>query len=99
MPMENIVQPDAIMVDESLRLRRFDCGDHAFALEWYQDAELVKLVDGVDVPYSPEKLEAMYSYLDKHGELYFIEILEVTFDGHHTHQQKYHRDNDDQRDQ
>ncbi len=76
MPMENIMQPDAIMVDETLRLRRFDCGDHAFALEWYQDTELVKLVDGVEVPYSPEKLEAMYSYLDKQGELYFIELLE-----------------------
>ena len=34
------------------------------------------LVDGVDEPYDMDQLRRMYSYLDKHGELYFIEVLE-----------------------
>lgn len=75
MPMEGILQPEILQAEETLRLRRFD-DVFDFALEWYQDTETVKLVDGVDVPYSPEKLAGMYHYLDKHGELYFIEILE-----------------------
>jgi len=75
MPMEGITQPEILQAEETLRLRRFD-DVFDFALDWYQDIETVKLVDGVDVPYSPEKLSGMYHYLDKHGELYFIEILE-----------------------
>lgn len=75
MPIENVVQPEILPVDENLRLRKFD--DHFdFAFAWYQDAETVYLVDGVRRPYSWETLANMYHYLDKHGELYFIEILE-----------------------
>ena len=33
------------------------------------------LVDGKDVPYTPERLSKMYHYLNEHGELYFIELL------------------------
>ena len=74
MPIEGIVQPEIWPVDDGLRLRRFD-GAYDFALEWYQDPEVVWLVDGVREPYSPEKLKRMYEYLDKAGELYFIEAL------------------------
>lgn len=73
MPIAGIVQPEVVQIDEHLRLRSFD-GRFAFAFDWYQDTETVWLVDGVRVPYTMEKLERMYRYLDKHGELYFIEM-------------------------
>lgn len=73
MPMEGVIQPEHLYIDDELRLRRFD-NKYEFALEWYQDTELVQMVDGVDIPYSLEKLERMYRYLDKIGELYFIEL-------------------------
>lgn len=73
MPMENIVQPEIIDIEPGLRLRAFD-GKYDFAFDWYQDPEIVYLVDGVRRPYSRETLTAMYAYLHKHGELYFIEI-------------------------
>ena len=75
MPIEGILQPDIVPVDDEIRLRRYD-GIHGFALSWYQDPELVWLVDGVREPYDREKLDRMYRYLDAHGELYFIEIMQ-----------------------
>ena len=75
MPIAGVVQPEIIPVDDALRLRKFD-GVFDFALDWYQDRETVYLVDGVRAPYTPEKLERMYRYLDARGELYFIECRE-----------------------
>lgn len=75
MPICGVMQPQFIPIDEQLRLRRFD-GPYDFALEWYQDSETVRLVDGKCEPYTPERLRQMYEYLDAHGELYFIELLE-----------------------
>ena len=72
MAMEGVAQPACIEIEEELRLRRYD-GTADFALSWYQDEELVYLVDGVRKPYSRETLYAMYDYLDARGELYFIE--------------------------
>lgn len=74
MPISDIIQPDFLPIEEGLRLRKFDgcCG---FALPWYQDEETLLLVDGKPDPYTPERLNRMYSYLDDHGELYFIEML------------------------
>lgn len=74
MPMNGIVQPEYIHVDGEIRLHRFD-GVFDFALDWYQDEETVCLVDGKPGCYSMEKLEQMYSYLNRQGELYFIELL------------------------
>ena len=64
-----------IEISGDLRLRRFDsiCPE---AMGWYSDPELVWLVDGVREPYDAAKLERMYSYLNAHGELYYIEALE-----------------------
>lgn len=64
-----------IMIEEGLRLRRFD-GNYDFAFEWYQDPETVLLVDGKTEPYSYETLTNMYHYLNDKGELYFIEVNE-----------------------
>ena len=75
MPIPNVTQPDYLRIDETLRLRKFD-DSFEFAFDWYQDEETVYLVDGVRRPYSRETLGNMYHYLDKQGELYFIEVLE-----------------------
>lgn len=64
-----------IVIDKTLRLRRFD-GNYDFAFEWYQDPETVCLVDGKTESYSYEKLTNMYNFLNRKGELYFIEVNE-----------------------
>lgn len=83
MAMEGIVQPESIQVDEDISLRKID-GPWDFALDWYQDPETIWLVDGARMPYTPEKIQRMYSYLENAGELYFIEyqgrlVGDVTF--------------------
>lgn len=76
MPIENVCQPDIININAELRLRKFD-NDYSFALDWYQDEDTLKLVDGLDAKrYDFDKLKRMYDYLNKMGELYFIEILD-----------------------
>lgn len=75
MPIAGICQPERLPVSRKLRLRRYD-GAHDFALAWYLDPEVVRLVDGVAQPYDRAKLDRMYHYLDGCGELYFIEQLE-----------------------
>ncbi len=75
MAIEGVEQPAFIEIDDSLRLRRYD-GTADFALPWYRDEELVYLVDGVKKAYDREYMYDMYTYLDAHGELYFIEALE-----------------------
>ena len=70
--MKQIVQ-----IGSSLRLLPYYLADHRdVALTWYQDVDLVELVDGIRIPYSLEKLNAMYSYLEEHGDLFWIEFLE-----------------------
>lgn len=66
------MQPEQISVNDRLRLRKYD-RQFGFALEWYQDEETLMLVDGTNEPYDMARLEKMYSWLDAHGELYFIE--------------------------
>jgi len=75
MPIPNVTQPEVLNIESGLRLRRFD-DRFDFAFAWYQDEEMVYLVDGVRRPYSRETLSNMYHYLDRQGELYFIEVLE-----------------------
>ena len=72
MAIQGVDQPDYIQISDDLRLRRYD-GTADFAFSWYQDPELVYLVDGVRKPYDRETLYNMYNYLAAHGELYFIE--------------------------
>ena len=69
--------PKIIQIDDSLRLVPYFLADHRdVALNWYQDVDLVELVDGVRSSYSVKKLNAMYSYLEKHGDLFWIEYKE-----------------------
>ena len=78
MPIPGIQQPEVLHVPcqdhIKLRLRKYD-GHFNFAWPWYQDPETVRLVDGKIEPYSMERIEKMYTYLNEHGELYFIEIF------------------------
>lgn len=74
MAIQGIEQPEILQIDDLIRLRKYD-GIYDFAFEWYQDEETVHLVDGVRKPYSQETLKCMYEYLNKQGELYFIEVL------------------------
>ena len=74
MAIEGVVQPEIIEIDEEIRLRKFD-GIYDFAFSWYQDEDVVYLVDGVRKKYNQETLDAMYSYLNEKGELYFIERM------------------------
>lgn len=75
MAIPGIIQPEFLEISGSLRLRRYD-GRHGFALPWYQDEEMVYLVDGVRAPYTVEKLDRMYACLEGLGELYWIEVRE-----------------------
>ena len=75
MSIEGVAQPEELIVDKRIRLREYD-GIFDFALPWYQDEEMVYLVDGVKRKYDLEKIKCMYEYLNKMGELYFIEIKE-----------------------
>ena len=75
MPIPGVTQPETIEVSNDIRLRKYD-GNYDFAFSWYQDKELVYLVDGDRSPYDMDRLSRMYSYLDAHGELYFIEAKE-----------------------
>lgn len=75
MAIPGVEQPACIQISETLRLRRYD-GTADFAFAWYQDPELVYLVDGVKKPYDRETLYNMYNYLAARGELYFIEVRE-----------------------
>lgn len=75
MPINGVLQPDILSVNEKIRLRKYDGNCH-FALPWYQDENMVYLVDGKKESYSLENLKRMYRYLNEHGELYFIEVKE-----------------------
>lgn len=75
MAIKGVKQPAVIQIDNTLRLRKFD-GVIDFAFAWYQDKEMVYLVDGVKNAYTMDRLLKMYQYLDNIGELYFIEVLE-----------------------
>lgn len=47
--------------------------NYEVTLPWYQDRQLVKQVDNRDQPYDIERLKRMYTYLDQHGDLFYIE--------------------------
>ena len=75
MPIPNIQQEELIIIDDKLRLRAYD-GQFELALDWYQELELIYMIDGSREPYSPERVQRMYEYLARQGEVYFIEVLE-----------------------
>ena len=67
-------QPEYISIDSSLRLRKYD-GQAHLAFPWYQDPEVISLIDGSREPYTLQRIKKMYDYLTQRGEVYFIEVL------------------------
>ena len=55
MPIPNIIQPDYIFIDDTLRLRKFD-GVFAFAYPWYEDLDAMYLLDGKRAAYPKERV-------------------------------------------
>ncbi|HEX3021931.1 MAG TPA: GNAT family N-acetyltransferase [Lachnospiraceae bacterium] len=75
MPILNIVQPEYISINDTLRLRKYD-GNYHLALKWYQDKDTLMLVNGNCKEYNNDRLKQMYDYLESQGEEYFIEVKE-----------------------
>ena len=74
----DLKQPEIITIDTNLRLRAYD-GNFQIAIPWYQDQTVYYNSEGIEDPAKiPDEdyVRRMYEYLDKHGELYFIEVLE-----------------------
>lgn len=58
-------------VDEEITLVKY-YPNYATTLVWYQDLELCKQVDNRDTAYDIDLLKAMYKYLNKKGDLFYI---------------------------
>ena len=61
----------ARVINDELRLVRY-YPNYAASLLWYQDPELCRQVDDRDGVYDLALLKAMYRYLNKNGELFYI---------------------------
>ena len=58
-------------IDNEVKLVKY-YPNYATALAWYQDPELCRQVDNRDEVYDMNLLKAMYKYLDRKGDLYYI---------------------------
>lgn len=78
MPIPGIEQPEIIQLGDTFRLRRYD-GHYELALAGYRDPVVYQnsegIFDEVKIP-DLDYVRGMCEYLDKVGELYFIEALE-----------------------
>ncbi len=78
MPIPGMPQPHQIQLTGEYRLHRYD-GHYELALEGYRDPAVYENSEGI---FDREKIpgldyvRGMCEYLDKNGELYFIEALE-----------------------
>ena len=77
MPLPNIQQPEFIVKNDALRLRKYD-GNYLLAVSWYKDKLVRRFSEGLsdesinlDENYVSKKL----NWLDAVGEEYFIEIM------------------------
>ncbi|MBQ8830122.1 MAG: GNAT family N-acetyltransferase [Oscillospiraceae bacterium] len=59
------------IVDKDIKLVEY-YPNYAVSLPWYQDPVLCKQVDNRDTVYDLKLLKAMYKYLNKNGDLYYI---------------------------
>lgn len=78
MPIPGVAQPELLELSGTIRLRRYD-GQYELALPGYQDPVVYENSEGI---FDKEKIpdldyvRGMCEYLDRAGELYFIEALE-----------------------
>ena len=59
------------IIDNELALVRY-YPNYAASLAWYQDADVCKQVDNRDDVYDLKRLKAMYTYLNRTGDLFYI---------------------------
>ena len=59
------------IVDEEIKLIKY-YPKYITTLVWYQDLDLCKQVDNRDAAYDLNLLKAMYKYLNKKGDLFYI---------------------------
>lgn len=78
MPLPKIAQPAIISITATLRLRQYD-GHYELFLPGYQNPTVYQNSEGIfdeaRIP-SLDYVKGMCNYLQKVGELYYIEILE-----------------------
>lgn len=78
MPIPGVEQPEIVVLEENIRLKRYD-GHWEKALAGYQDPFVYQNSEGIfDESRKPDSdyVRGMCQYLDRAGELYFIEVLE-----------------------
>lgn len=78
MPLDHIIQPECIEIEQGLRLKKFD-GDFEEMLQGYQDPVVYQNSEGIfeeDKIPNREYIKGMCAYLDRVGEFYFIQVLE-----------------------
>ena len=59
------------MIDEEIKLVRY-YPNYKTTLAWYRDLDLCKQVDNRDSVYDLDLLKRMYTYLNKHGYLFYV---------------------------
>lgn len=78
MPLNGLIQPDIIEVNDWLRLRKYD-GHYEVFLSGYQDPFVYQNSEGIfDADRVPDLdyVKNMCTYLARVGELYYIEVRE-----------------------
>ena len=74
------MQPEVLIIDKTLRLKKAQETDIDDIIEWYQDLSILKYVDGLDATvYDRETVIKMFKYLRDIGEFYVIQIYECNF--------------------
>lgn len=64
---------EEIIIENNLKLISY-FPNQEITLKWYQDLDVCKQVDNIDIPYTLERLNAMYNYLSSNGDCYYIEF-------------------------
>lgn len=64
---------EEIIIENNLKLISY-FPNQEITLKWYQDLDVCKQVDNIDIPYTIERLNAMYKYLSSNGDCYYIEF-------------------------
>ncbi|WP_276906430.1 GNAT family N-acetyltransferase [Peptoniphilus duerdenii] len=64
---------EEIIIENNLKLISY-FPNQEITLKWYQDLDVCKQIDNIDIPYTIERLDAMYNYLSSNGDCYYIEF-------------------------
>lgn len=69
--ISNHIQPDSISISENLQLIKY-YPYYKRTLAWYSDPAICRQADNICHTYDLPKLKAMYNYLCRNGECYYI---------------------------